>query len=636
MIASMNQNVDGKPILMVAESETVNARVLWQKENRKFTDIVWAVLFGLCYLSFLVCGFFLVAKSKPRWVDADADYLIVSEHYRDDVEKCCAERPEQNNDYAYYGDLCSSLESGGRRLGTAGDSKYDYDDGIFSAFLRAPEIIIGILTLTVSLAILWAVLLRFFAKPIVLATELIKIGVFIFMGINSYDTSSRILCFIIAIGILGYNVWARDKLFFAADMITQSVKALKANPWIFPGLLFVKLFYALNSSLFVLFFAEGINLVEVQFENDTCVFRNPDYSYNMFNFIGFAYLWSTLLTAKIRLAVVANIVGSWYFHPENKPPVTRSVINSMTTSIGTLSLASFISVIAEKLNMMLMEPWYKTWCGPACFVATPLHIIMCVFGAFIQSFVLMLTKFAVILHVFTGLPFVGSGKKVIKILKRHFKGGFVTEVTSKGVLTLGAYVFSIGVTFAAWAWFDARFRTETLVGGKDALWFILYILVGLFNLYHPVFGMYIIILANNFLLSWEKSMWDDDRESSNKEEKSYQHYWVSPLAAIFVGCLAMSFFTFIAEIFLDTIDVSFLCYAINKDNNVDLSNDDFEVLVKAVPGYIEAVDVIPVSGKEGDITVDTKKYGDDIQTAVPAKPVELSNLEPAPVPYDVP
>jgi len=242
----------------------------------------------------------------------------------------------------------------------------------------------------------------------------------------------------------------------------------------------------------------------------------------------------------------------------------------------------------------------------------------------------------VILHVFTGLPFVGSGKKVIKILKRHFKGGFVTEVTSKGVLTLGAYVFSIGVTFAAWAWFDARFRTETLVGGKDALWFILYIFVGLFNLYYPVLGMYIIILANNLLLSWEKSMWDDDRESSDKEGTSYQHYWVSPLAAIFVGCLAMSFFTFIAEIFLDTIDVSFLCYAINKDNNVDLSNDDFEVLVKAVPGYIEAVDVIPVSGKEGDITVDTKKYGDDIYKAVPAKPVELSNLEPAPVPYDVP
>ena len=126
---------------------------------------------------------------------------------------------------------------------------------------------------------------------------------------------------------------------------------------------------------------------------------------------------------------------------------------------------------------MLMEPWYKTWLGPTCFVSTPLHIIMCVFGAFIKSFVLMLTKFAVILHVFTGLPFVGSGKKVIKVLKRHFKGGFVTEVTSKGVLTLGAYVFSIGVTFAAWAWFDARFRTETLVGGKDAAWFFLYIFV---------------------------------------------------------------------------------------------------------------------------------------------------------------
>mmetsp|Transcript_19817 Transcript_19817/g.20120 ORF Transcript_19817/g.20120 Transcript_19817/m.20120 type:complete len:95 (+) Transcript_19817:3-287(+) len=94
----MNQNVDGKPILMVAESETVNARVLWQKENRKFTNIVWAVLFGLCYLSFLVCGFFLVAKVNLRWVDADADYLIVSKCYQDNVEKDCNQRLELDDD----------------------------------------------------------------------------------------------------------------------------------------------------------------------------------------------------------------------------------------------------------------------------------------------------------------------------------------------------------------------------------------------------------------------------------------------------------------------------------------------------------------------------------------------------------
>jgi hypothetical protein len=73
--------------------------------------------------------------------------------------------------------------------------------------------------------------------------------------------------------------------------------------------------------------------------------------------------------------------------------------------------------------------------------------------------------------------------------------------------------------------------------------------------------------------------------------------WIPPLAAAFVGCIAMMIFTFLSSIFLDTIDTLFLCYAIDKDNNVDLSDSEFESLVKEMPNYTEA-EVVSVDSKE--------------------------------------
>jgi hypothetical protein len=49
----------------------------------------------------------------------------------------------------------------------------------------------------------------------------------------------------------------------------------------------------------------------------------------------------------------------------------------------------------------------------------------------------------------------------------------------------------------------------------------------------------------------------------------------------------MMFFTFFSGMFLDIISTLFMCYAIDKDNNVDLGNGEFVELVKEVPGYTE-------------------------------------------------
>jgi Plasma-membrane choline transporter len=304
--------------------------------------------------------------------------------------------------------------------------------------------------------------------------------------------------------------------------------------------------------------------VEVQAVDNSCVFVSPSYTTGMVFYISLAYLWSVLLFATMRLSIIANIIGSWHFHPEKTASLGRAIVNSCTTSMGTLAVASLISTIAEKLNRMFAKERLVTNCfNPIFWVVLPLYLV---FGSCLQLLIQMLTKFSVILHVFTGKSWMGSAKKVAKIMKRHFLGGFVTATSSSSVLNLGCYVFSIGIYFIGWVWLDKAFHTSTFIGISDEKLFAVgWLFFALFNIYYPVLGVYFIILLNRWLSS-----------SSIRPDPAI---WLTPLAAAFIGCISMMFFNYLAGTFMDTVDVQFLCFAIDRDNKKDLQEDEFAKLV---------------------------------------------------------
>lgn len=442
-----------------------------------------------------------------------------------------------------------------------------------------------------AIAIAWVVALRFFAKPIVILVELCKIAIFIVMGIYQSDNGTKVICFLVAAGFVAYDVWARNKLMFAAKMITHSTIAMKENPVILFGGIFIKLLFAANAALFVYFFAESFEVAEIikkTFETDGydgCYFESPKYLTGVDVYLSLSYLWTILLFDKMRLSIVASIVGSWHFHPEDRPSIVVAIKN-IGPSFGTLSVSALISSIAEYINKMLLSEGCSSWISPTICITFPLHLLMCLFGACLSTVVKMLTKFSVILHVFTGQAFVGSAKSVFKILSRHFKGGFVTEVTSRSVLAFGSYGFSIAIAMISWKWIDDRFDCGTLAKTDDdeglgqALW-ILQLLIVFFNVWYPVLGIYVIILINKYVQDYGKDVLQEGGDSIN-------YLWIPPLAAAFVGCISMLIFTFLSGIFLDTIDTLFLCFAIDKDNNVDLADSEFESLVKEMPNYTEA------------------------------------------------
>jgi hypothetical protein len=153
------------------------------------------------------------------------------------------------------------------------------------------------------------------------------------------------------------------------------------------------------------------------------------------------------------------------------------------------------------------------------------------------------------------------------------------------VLQLGAYVFSAAVMFSTWAWIDTSYGWDTLpspgASTGTLLIFWLWLFYALFNLWYPVFGVFLIIVMDQTL---------------SAVASDAQDVYVSPLAATFVGCISHMFFQFAAGIILDTIDVFFVCYAIDKDNGVqELKNEEFAKLLLELPMTIKT----PLLAPEG-------------------------------------
>jgi len=555
-----------------------------EHSNRSITDKWFGILYALSYVGFLSTGFFLVSKAKAPYSRNENGDRIISEHFTGAVQTCCDNFSGDSVNYH----SCRYLEENQgnrRRLTSSNTTTLDGDEGIFDAFLEAPEIIIGIFLTAFATAILWVVALRFFAKPIVILSELSKIGIAIAMGIYQEDTAAKVIFFLIAAGLAGYTYWAWKKIIFASRMIAHSTIAMKENPAILGGSLVVKCLFAGNAALLVFFASRMVNVVEL--DKEDCYFFSPVYVPRIGIYLGLSYLWTIALLDTVRLSIIANIVGSWHFHPENMPTFIV-VFKNILPSFGTLSAASLVTTIAEKLCRMATE---RSFCDLMCLCVNPFSLLLCIFSSCLNGVVKMLTKFCVILHVFTGNSTIPSAKSVYKILSRHFKGGFVTEVTSRSVLSLASYAFSVGLAMATWAWVDDRFNCNSFISvdGTAEAYLIVWVLVMLFNVYFPVIGIYLMILLNQVLRR-------SARRSIESGFTSDNHIWLPAMSGIFVGAVCMMLFTFLSKIFLDTIDTLFLCFAIDKDNNVDMSNQEFAELVKEIPTYTEA----EVMSEDGD------------------------------------
>jgi hypothetical protein len=459
--------------------------------------------------------------------------------------------------------------------------------GMFEAFSIKPGIVVTLVLIVVFLSVGWIFALKNFSRPIVYLTEIVKVACCGWVAMETNDSGLRAVMLVCAALIVLFMIKNRSKLDFAAKLIAHSAVALKENPAMFVGLVAFKGLYVLHAFAFVTFVTRSFEVYEVQKGDelsygveDQCTIVQASWANSAVNFFCISWLWAIYYYQLARLSIVSYVIGSWHFHPQDKPSVSTAIKQTLTKSTGTLSILALALAIIEYIKKNSKVKCWHIFCPPVLAVSA----ILCCVWCLIEQLVKMLTKFTLIIHVFSGLPFWASAKKCYHVMTRHFVNGAITEYTSVSVITLGAYVFSIAITFTCWAWLDAEFDWHTLDGmnGNSVLLYVWFLWI-LFACWYPVLGLFFIILINRFL----KMDFMEDQCDLNGVGTRCQEYWVSPLASIFVGCIAMLFFRYMGGIILDCINVMFVCFAIDKDNKIDRPNDEFYILIKDIDGLYD-------------------------------------------------
>ncbi|GMH82562.1 hypothetical protein TrVE_jg5075 [Triparma verrucosa] len=566
------------------------------------------------------CCAFLAAQTDTSMMTYNEDGALCPDHGHDDGRVRHLANDEAASDFV-----------GHRFLTHSGN--FPHDGGMLDVFAIHPHVALVMVVAVIAIAIGWIIFLRSFAKTVVWTCEAVKVVALGYLGFKSNNNG---LFYAMALGYCLYLICFRKKLNFAATIIAHSAKGLKENPRMLPGLLLIKAFYVVQALAFIQFFSKSMEIKTVEpteipiidyFSTQYCT-AGDSYTcdwdmawdatnanhcsnnggYCEYNTVGttvectliepswvgsarwyimFFWLWCTMWYSTARLSIIAQIIGSWHFHPQDSPGVMTAVKNSIVTGFGTVSFGSLICAIVEQFHRWARLKWYH-FVPPLIFMIGPLKIALCILMLCFKTCIKMLTKFSIIIHAFTGLPFVGSAKKCFQIMKRHFVGGFIVETSSVAIMKIFSLVMSLAFAFSTWAWVDDLFGWCTIPGSAGDILWILWTILAVFNIFYPLIGLFCVTLLDRILTS----VWDGDPttdENGNIEVgcDDKTKFWVAPMCGMFVGCIAKLFFDYMGGIILDTIDVMFVCFAIDKDNNVDLSKSDFSAIIVELPGVMK-------------------------------------------------
>ena len=447
------------------------------------------------------------------------------------------------------------------------DASDKLPEHLFDAFAMKPGIPTVMIMGCIVMSVVWILLLRTFAKTIVFTSEAVKVCAMLYLGVKA-----GAFWFVLAFSYCVYVFCARKKLLFAAKIISHAATGLKENPQMFIALFIVKAVYVVQALLYIKFFEASVKVktvdlsIELTESYDTnadmvcttgadyscawedwisedddvannhcyahdgycdypaislgmvgvCDIVEPSWVSNGRGYIMLVWLWSVMFFTQFRLAIVACVIGSWHWHPDNKPSPMQALSTTATKSFGTVSYSGLICAMVEQFFKWSKLRWYH-FIPPYLFIVGPLKITLCILGWCFKSCLQMLTKFSLVLHVFTGDTFFGSAKKCFGIMKRHFVGGFITEASSKNIMTIFAYVMAVAFCFSTWAWVDDEFDMVTIPGSTDDLWWILWTMLAAFCIYYPVLGLFFLVVLNGWMAEWSKAERDWDWEERKKK-----------------------------------------------------------------------------------------------------------------------
>ena len=544
--------------------------------TRTRTDTVWGVLFAALLLVWFTIGFAIIGSHNTGVMTggraACTERFPSTLTSEPKVECICAGKTEDICVYhpAPPKDCPGHTASGGRRL-FAHHRRLDSKDtswDVFSIFTHFPGYPFVLILLTAIIAVSWVAALKKWARPLIHATALLKPAAFVLCAIvflrDGASTGPVCVLLVIAAAFLFLYAKYRAKYDLSARVMTASCESLSESKGVWRVACGIQVLFLVLLAFYVWTACQTFNIMAWSKDTDTngndrCTLEPARWAISAQRFMAAMYLWVLFFANGARLVAVSTSAVTWFFHSDDPTklanPAQQGAKWAFTSSFGTIALGSLLVALSYQIKKSAQSR--VAW-------GHPIGCALKFFFHYLHKCIEALTKFCLIVHVFTGEPFCKSVTSTFNLLKRRFASAIIVDMAAEDCLRLGAYTFSIMLGCIAWAWADSLCETETL---KASTWaasngVLLYVLLALFGLltYYPMLTLFMVSLVAPFVSSNHFANY-----YANEEAVSMAKQATPPMVAMFIGALCHIIFGFMAKVLLDTVDTVFLCWAIDKD-----------------------------------------------------------------------
>jgi len=379
---------------------------------------------------------------------------------------------------------CSEVESGvetgvGRlHQALAGDDSSGGGGRILSDLMHAAPYLGTSLIFSLILGVLWMGLLRFFAKPVVYVTLVVKGFVLVALGwygfkrvsddsschLTEGDCTSRFYPLLLVAAGLVYFLWlccARNRIRMTAALLEQAVAVVASHPGLFLATAFLLVLMALSAvfaiAALLLLAASQVTLSAPQpptaAQSATCT---VEWEVGGAGAAAYAVLlcflyWSIQLWMAARYYVISLTTGVWYFENESlaaqegavadkeytAAPVCASLRQALGKGFGTVAFASLVTTICEWLKALARREG-RDGGLIGCLVACCIQCIL--------SYVEFINRFALTFSALTGDALCASGRTFLGHCRRHgLLKVLVIDQLAAITLQLGALVLALAV-----------------------------------------------------------------------------------------------------------------------------------------------------------------------------------------------
>lgn len=367
---------------------------------------------------------------------------------------------------------------------------------------------------------------------------------------------------LVAIGLTGlYFAWRHKDISKASLLLQEACHVLSQIPSIFGWTLLFQLsilgyiclnVWALFESLQI-FKVEVVNayMYSLPFDENDIVCQLSPKSWvgpsRFFNSI--IIIWTVLLLNHFRTGLIAGSLSVWYFHlgtvemPQHPSKVALSWV--FTSSFGTHCYSSLILALITRLQYCLQNKWFS--------YSNPLGWMCLVLGKCLKTLIESISRFALIVHVISGLNYCRSGKQVYYLVKDRLKSALaviaLAEFVLNGVVLMINFIINIASFLGLASYLGIILYADS--SANTALMLILYFTIAAIFALFP----FLTLLFVYVILS------DAFTDSSTL---------VSLLAvALILGLIARILFQFIASIMTDGLSTLYITTSISDANHFD-------------------------------------------------------------------